>query len=564
MTKAAGSDMPDTKWFRADIAWLGPIHCAPDAAGNITIAGAEDPALGKCFAASLVPVTEIDGHFHVAAPGIWSRDAFSDAYGWFAVSPPADRWQQGATGVLLVLVYNQSPDLEYYTYHDYNPTPQPTREAATRAKARLKAPPRIVGPMPDDMKPLIDDAIAKAIDVLLKNETARTLRKALAEVRTNVVAADSPEGAELEFAVGSCQYPTAMLEHAVSGGSYARLGARLDRERAHGPQFVLLLGDQVYVDGTAGLFDPTSQFDRYVRPYELLYRMDATRDVLRRLPAFMMMDDHEIRDNWEPRTDDRRSDPAMIDGRRSYVKFQRRAGPPLRSPVDDARNPIWFDFDFHGFGVFMADTRTERSARTARTFSAARIMSDGQHAALLGFLAAPAGTPRIVASPSILLPRHARAVQWNQAVSALRSDAWDGYPLSLHEVLAFIAHERIRNVVFLSGDEHLGCVARIEVAEGDQPPVVVHSVHSSPLFAPFPFANSQRCDLVANEAFDFDAPSRPGATFHCSVTTEFAPPGDGFAVLRFRREDGGWKMHCEFDRAHEEGARASIIERKLA
>ena len=69
---------------------------------------------------------------------------------------------------------------------------------------------------------------------------------------------------------------------------------RLDPASSPRPQCLLLVGDQIYVDGTAGLFDPTSQFDRFVRPYEILYRMNPVRDVLRRLPAYMMMDDHEI------------------------------------------------------------------------------------------------------------------------------------------------------------------------------------------------------------------------------------------------------------------------------
>ena len=70
-------------------------------------------------------------------------------------------------------------------------------------------------------------------------------------------------------------------------------------------------------------------------------------------------------------------------------------------------------------------------------------------------------------------------------------------------MLTHIAREKIRHVVFVSGDEHLACVARVVLDAGDGDPIVFHSVHSSPLFAPFPFANSVREDLVANEVFDF-------------------------------------------------------------
>ena len=146
--------------------------------------------------------------------------------------------------------------------------------------------------------------------------------------------------------------------------------------------------------------------------------------------------------------------------------------------------------------------------------------------------------------------------------AALRSDGWDGYPASLHQVLACIAEAKVHNVVFVSGDEHLSCVARIELETNGHPPVIVHSVHSSPLFAPFPFANSDRADLAAVDAFDVPAP-HAGGPYKCSVRTVFAPPGDGFAVLRFRRDSSGWNMECCFDRAGASGSRATRINRRL-
>jgi hypothetical protein len=150
----------------------------------------------------------------------------------------------------------------------------------------------------------------------------------------------------------------------------------------------------------------------------------------------------------------------MIDGRRSYVKFERRADRTLPQ-TGTSRFPLWYRFEVNGFPLFMIDTRTERTPRTARTVASARIVSEGQMKALLDWLSEPSEMPKIIASPAMLLPRHARAVQRKRIESALRSDGWDGYPQSLHRVLAFIARRRIPNVVFLSGDEQQGCIARI-------------------------------------------------------------------------------------------------------
>ncbi|MEO8677043.1 MAG: alkaline phosphatase D family protein [Casimicrobiaceae bacterium] len=565
--------------FRAQICWLGPIMGAPEEseeAGKVRIAGAEDPALGKSFVVALLPVKEIDGYFRELQPNkervVLAR--LTDRHGWFAIDAPTDLWQDPAEGVLVVLLYNESKDLKYYTYNDYKPTHKAVSKAQLGATHAFLSTEKILDPMPQSVRDKIEDAIGNAIGELLKSP-AKELRKGLAELRPTpkpASGADRDANAELVFAVASCQYPSAMLEDAVAGASYGRLADWVSGKKYRRPQFLLLVGDQIYVDGTAGLFDPTSQFDRFVRPYEILYRMNPVRDVLRRLPAYMMMDDHEIRDNWESRVDDTRPDREMMEGRRSYLKFQRRAGPPQVDPVGDSNHPIWFDIKRNRFGVFMADTRTEREMRTARHVAPAHIMSDAQMEKLLAWLGDEkyADMPKVVATPSILMPRHSRALQGDKVVSALRSDGWDGYPHSLYQILTHIAREKIRNVVFVSGDEHLACVARVEVATADGEPVVFHSVHSSPLFAPFPFANSVREDLVAREEFDFH-PARDrddgtgddhddngdgggadqggGRRFRCRVDTEFAAPGDGFAVIRFYLKGGAWMMQCDFDRA---------------
>ncbi len=361
------------------------------------------------------------------------------------------------------------------------------------------------------------------------------------------------------FAFSSCQYPAGFLDRTVAEASYRRLGALLDRGGPDLPQCLLLLGDQVYVDATAGLFDPTTRHDRFVRPYQRLFQMKPMQDVLRRLPAMMMLDDHEIEDNWEPVEGDQALSAVLEQGRQSYLDFGRLAGQAPADPQGDSRQPLWYDFEIDGTPFFMADTRTERTARTAATIGNARIMSEAQFERLLGWLDAhkAADVPKFIASPAILLPRRLRATYRNHPASALRSDAWDGYPYSLHRLLAHIAEQEIRNVVFLSGDEHLSCLARARVTAPSGRSALVHSIHSSPLYGPFPFADSRPADLAGDETFRFGVAA---ARYTCAVDTEFAAPGDGFAVLQaLKAENGAWRLRCTFDRA----SGSQLIERDL-
>ncbi|MBI2732985.1 MAG: hypothetical protein HYX44_06730, partial [Aquabacterium sp.] len=83
------------------------------------------------------------------------------------------------------------------------------------------------------------------------------------------------------------------------------------------------------------------------------------------------------------------------------------------------------------------------------------------------------------------------------------------------------------------------------------------SIHSSPLYAPYPFANGQRELLREYDAFTFTPPHAPDMRYRCLAQTTFAPPGDGFAILQVRTTDAGqtpdrtgtWSLDVSFSRA---------------
>jgi cholesterol oxidase len=343
----------------------------------------------------------------------------------------------------------------------------------------------------------------------------------------------------LTFAVASCQYPAGLLDRELAQSSYRRLRRRLDApanpQRLLPPQLLLLLGDQVYVDETAGLFEPVTKDLAFDQIYDRNLGLPAFRAIASRLPTFMMLDDHEVRDNWQPPNGEMSED----DQKALQYFYDRQAGLNCRRPlVSDASYS--FSFAPGGWPVFVLDTRTQRTPRTPENFDTATIIPEWEMHRLLKWLnrlerCCP-GCPKFIASPSILLPfeRDPKQRRWS-------SDGWAGFPASRKALLGGIARGRIRNVIFLSGDAHLSMSSEVELRWNSSVPVKVYSVVSSGLYAPWRFANAERCDYVR------DGDCVTEAELSCTPLKTHTCEANGYAVVQVEREGQRHRLTVEFD-----------------
>ena len=347
----------------------------------------------------------------------------------------------------------------------------------------------------------------------------------------------TPQSHRTSFAFGCCQYPGGFIDQAVAYASYRDLAERLSADDG-GPRFIVLTGDQVYTDATAGILDPSIRDGRYILPYNRWLQSRAVRTALRQVPSYMLLDDHEIENNWEESNADVPFDVAIA----SYQKYQRHLAPDSTQ--------LYFDFDFDEFPFFMLDTRTRREKRDLLNIDTANIF-DGQGTGtqrddLASWIQRPPfDRPKFIVSPSMLFPRHREAARWDHRASALHSDGWDGYPASLHELVVMAAKSDTEHVVFLSGDEHVGCIATITVRYvegGIGIEKTMHSIHSPGLFTPYNFANSGVADWTPDTDRQINV---GGDDFEYTVTyTPF--PGEGFAYINVEVEAGDWHLTCQF------------------
>jgi choline dehydrogenase-like flavoprotein len=411
-----------------------------------------------------------------------------------------------------------------------------------------------VGGSPRPPRSTGDKSILTLVDEALTHDSVDELRGGLiccapAGPEPERAIADRPQ--RVTFALASCQYPSDIFnrmpegEHATRGPVDRSLLALSDRlNEPNPPTLLLLCGDQVYTDATAGLFDPKISDQRFRIPHERRGQSRGSMAVMQRrdLRVEMMLDDHEIRDNWAPNDPDPEvlgSGKTVLErGRLAYFRYERGL---LKAP-----SRAWHTIEHNGLPFFLGDTRTERKGRTVLNWRDVRIMSPKQSTALCEWLKADGhkDRPKFILTASALLPRRMQVTE--KPARALHSDNWEGYPASMHALLKFICDNEIRGVVFLSGDEHLSNLVTATVKRSDRESgCTLHSVHSSALYAPYPVANAVPQDFKGDEIFCFPDPEKPGRLYYCDVKTYFAP-GDGFAVLAALSDRLGWHLDVDF------------------
>ena len=324
---------------------------------------------------------------------------------------------------------------------------------------------------------------------------------------------------DYRFALASCQYPAGLIDKPMAEQSMNALACK-----AHTLNFVVFAGDQIYADATAGLVDPVRRDERYDLPYEAALRSEPMRAIMRKVPVHMMLDDHEMVDNWEPPHPGqihatKRANRVREQGLKAYWKYQRLEPYARRDP----NRPVSYDFAHGGALVYMLDTRSQRQFRPVGQPDSAVLFSSTEMYKLKIWLLVHKEALKFIVSPAIILPQRLGMLNTNSIDQATRADAWEGYPAQLRMLFEYIVDNDVENTVFLSGDEHLSCVATAELKKNGKTKKIT-SIHASGLYAPFPFANSRPEDFAAVQDIDMHP-------LYCSAKTSFAPAGTAFAKI---------------------------------
>ncbi len=405
---------------------------------------------------------------------------------------------------------------------------------------------KVVSGAETDQETKLDDGSRDALQAWLDDpgQWPAAAQHCLLRLSPQVLKAACRDGAEsqpsVSFAMGSCQYPPGVFDAQPAAASFRRM---LDETK---PQFLLLLGDQVYMDATAGVFDPVynamqNAQDRAAeldRIYALTWRMPEFRQLAARLPLLALLDDHEVRNDWQgPQSDELQQleNKYRLDAYDRHQWKLQSALPGTALGGGTSRNIVRYPA---GAPFFLLDTRAKRDPRLADPRQRRRILGKGVMDALKAELVAlPKSVLKFIVSPVPLLPAERFAP--SEAASRMRSDTWAAFEPCLAELLLHIRDAQVQHVVFLSGDSHLSSVTEFHFNQGKtgRAPNKVVSVVSSGLYIPWPFANQYEDEVLLSGTAQFK--SDTGDVCSGAVRKLGLMRAQGYAVVGLQpRSDG--------------------------
>lgn len=318
------------------------------------------------------------------------------------------------------------------------------------------------------------------------------------------------ESQKLSFLFGSCHYPGLLWKKKHSDRIFGPMLDQTNVSRSGSkPRFALMVGDQIYADMfnrhvPLGLADTYEEFQER---YQNAFGTPNIRRLLQNLPTYMILDDHEIEDNWtQDRITDRSKRVLFNIAIGAYMSYQWSHGPRL----EKYQQRLFYDFDCGGFPFFVLDERTQRFKNDEPglednhllgrpSFDPVNEPTQLDHLCNWLELHKDNDRPKFIVSPTVFVPNSIETAG-NEEIhnkNKEKNDSWPAFPATRRRLLQHIVKHRIQNVIFLSGDIHCSNVARITFSGSPEvESLKAYSVTSSAFYWPFWFADGEPSNYV--------------------------------------------------------------------
>lgn len=283
------------------------------------------------------------------------------------------------------------------------------------------------------------------------------VREAYTHSRTTTFPAEN-SNADMTFMLGSCNLHSLGI---VKNPDKVWLRVS-DLARDNGASFMIHCGDQIYADiPLPPTASPTFYRNKYLDAWEDCVPM---KKLLTELPHYMILDDHEITNNYHRDMGSQNTDYESLQrvAMKVYYEFQHKHNP------DNVVTPREYSYTFnHGRNYFFVlDTRTWRD------HGRGEMINDEQRVRFERWLLEHRRYNKFVVSsvPFVAPMRDPKQDKWSDPI----------YSSQRNSIVEFIASNKIGKILFLCGDMHNSYHAKMTIRDSSHTQVI-HELMSSPL-----------------------------------------------------------------------------------
>jgi len=359
---------------------------------------------------------------------------------------------------------------------------------------------------------------------------------------------------DFSFAFGSCFRP-AKENGGVIFHSLETQRIRLENDPARKLRFILLIGDQIYADDwqfnglwnfNQGKEKGAGTLDDYRNVYQFTWSNSYHRTLLKNIPTFMTLDDHEVDDDWRWTDQERRKATfsiwarftRLLNGRprqeriltaerirnalKAYWEHQGMHAPAMLVPPQldqEGRYPLErhdpgsfaYTFTYGAAAFFVLDTRTMR----VKNFHEHHMLGEGQWQLLKEWLLKVRDeypVKFLITSSSVLY----------SMLGDFLGDRWSGFRRERDALLHFIGDNHVQNLYLIAGDLHSSHSMTAECGP-EQGPTMIHEFCSTPF--------EQVCNKYARMLY---TSIKTGAVHHPQRHFVVTEPNYGIVQVHFQ------------------------------
>lgn len=348
--------------------------------------------------------------------------------------------------------------------------------------------------------------------------------------------------ASRSYVIGSCRYLLRLFGGSVwddrGDKCFRSISEKIEAGRAL--DGLVMMGDQIYADDLKYLFKDTT-VDDFLKRYRTVFSQPHFQDLTSRIPTYMILDDHEIEDNWPSKASDKDWLTVYPNAIHAYQIYQ-CSHSPLYDVDADGRltgtlSKFWYQFQDGCCDWFMMDCRNERV--WSNQPEKRRMVKASQMKALLKWLNDGSGRVKVIVTSVPFFPD----------LESESEDKWSGFIPERTQVLEHILSQKIPKVVFLSGDVH--CSFSTELTCPQDPSFKVISIVSSSFFWPYPHMDEGDFSLTGELKTDSIHTFKVGNTSKVHSTDnfgwlDFTPKGVSVSFYERKGDQLGKTVHHTF------------------